>query len=86
MRSVASKSLGSITVMRIVLDLGVGDGVAADNAGSSGDGAGSGAGMRVEQTFLQASFAWPFAVARLLGRCLEINFVVRPSQVEKFPR
>ena len=85
MRSVASKSLGSITVMRIVLDLGVGAGVAADNAGSSGDGAGSRAGMRVERTFLRASFAWPFAVARLLGRCLEINSAVRPGQVEKFP-
>ena len=43
------------------------------------------AGMRVERTFLWASFAWPFAVARLLGRCLEINSAVRPGQVEKFP-
>ena len=85
MRSVASKSLGSITVMRIVLDLGGGAGVVAGSTGSSGDGAGVMTGTRVDRTFFLASLSWPFAVARLLGRCLDIKSAVRPGQEEKFP-
>ena len=32
---------------------------------------------------MRASFEWPFAVAKLLGRCLEIRSAVKPGQEEK---
>ena len=82
-RSVTIKSLGSITAMQIVLDLGGGDRVAPESTGSSGDKAGGRAGAHVDRTFLRASLAWPFAVARLFGRCFEIKSAVRPDHVEK---
>ena len=39
----------------------------------------------VDLTFCLASLLWPFAVARLFGRCLDISSAVRPGHVEKFP-
>ena len=83
MRSVSSKSLGSITVMRIVLVLVSGAGGGSDVTGKSGVGSGVGAGGRVDLTFFWASLAWPFAVARLFSRCLGISSAVRPGHVEK---
>ena len=80
-RSIASKSLGLTTVMRIVLVLVSGAGGGAEVTGRSG----VGYGMRVDLTFFRASFAWTFAAARLSGRCLAISSAVRPGHVEKFP-
>ena len=59
----------------------------------SGAGGGSGvtgrsgvvSGGCVDLTFFWARLAWPFAVARLFGRCLDINSAARPGHVEKFP-
>ena len=84
-RSVASKSHGSITVMRIVLVLVSGAGGGSEVTGKSGVGSRVGAGGRVDLTFFRASLAWPFAVARLFGRCLDIRSAVRSSHVKKFP-
>ena len=60
--SVASKSLGLITVMRIVLVLVSGDGGGSEITVRSG----VGFGRRVDLTFFRESLAWPFAVARPL--------------------
>ena len=81
MRSVASKSLGLTTVMRIVLVLVSGAGGGSEVTGRSGVGSGG----QVDLMFFRASLAWPFAVARLFGRCLAISSAVRPGHVEKFP-
>ena len=48
-------------------------------------GSGVGAGGRVDLEFSQASLAWPFAVARLFGRCFAISSAVWPGHVENFP-
>ena len=34
----------------------------------------------VDRRFLDSASKWPFAVATLLGRCLEMSFVVKPGQ------
>ena len=52
--------------------------------GRSGVGSRVCAGGRVDLTFFRSNLAWPFAVARLFGRCLDISSVVRPGHVEKF--
>ena len=80
-RSVASKSLGLTTVMRIVLVLVSGAEGGSEVTGRSGVGSGG----RVDLTFFRASLAWPFDVARLFIRCLAISSAVRPCHVEKFP-
>ena len=85
MRSVASKSLGSITVMRIVLALVSGAGGGSEVTGRSWVGSGVGAGGRVDLTFFLESLAWPFSVASHFGRCLGISSAVRPGHVENFP-
>ena len=36
-------------------------------------------------TFFLASLLWPFAVARLFGRCFDISSAVSPGHVEKLP-
>ena len=80
-RSVASKSLGSTTVMWMVLVL-----VTVAWGGSEVTGR-SGVGYlgRFDLMFFQASLAWPFAVASIFGRCFAIISNVRPGHVEKFP-
>ena len=71
-RSVASKSLGFTTVMRMVLVLVTG----RSGVGSWG---------LVELTFFLASLSWPFAVARLFGICFDMSSAVSPGHVEKLP-
>ena len=78
--SVASKSLGSIAVMRIVLVLVSGAGGGSEVTGRYGVGSGG----QVDLTFFLASLAWPFSVARLFGRCLDISSAVSPGHVDKF--
>ena len=39
----------------------------------------------VDLTFCLVSLLWPFAVARLFGRCLDISSDVSPGHVEKLP-
>ena len=39
----------------------------------------------VDLTFFLASLLWPFAVARLVGRCFYISSDVSPGHVEKLP-
>ena len=39
----------------------------------------------VDLTFFLAILLWPFAVARLFGRCLDIRSAVSHGHVEKFP-
>ena len=39
----------------------------------------------VDLTFFLASLLWPFAVARLFGRCFDISSAVSPVHVEKSP-
>ena len=46
--------------------------------------AASGSWGLVDLTFCLASLLWPFAVARLFGRCLDISSAVSPGHVEKF--
>ena len=84
MRSTVSKSLGLITIMRIFLVLVSGAGGGSELTGRSGVGYGVSAGGRIDLTFFLASLAWPFSVARLFGRCLDIRSAVRPGHVEKF--
>ena len=81
MISVASKSLGSTTVMRIVLVLVSSAGGGSEVTGRSGVGS---CGW-VERAFFWASFAWRFSVARLFGRCFSISSAVRPVHEDKFP-
>ena len=69
-RSVASKSLGSTTVMWMVLVLVTG----RSGVGSWG---------LVDLTIFLASLSWPFAVARLSGRCFDISSAVSPGHAEK---
>ena len=71
-RSVASKSLGSTTVMCMVFDLVTG----RSGVGSWG---------LVDLTFFLASLSWHFAVARLFGRFFEMSSAVSPGHVEKLP-
>ena len=35
--------------------------------------------------FFLANLSWPFAVARLFGRCFDMSSTVSPVHVEKFP-
>ena len=79
-RSVASKSLGLIIVMRIVLVLVSGAGGGSEVNGRSG----VRSGRRVDLNVFWASLAWPFAVARLFLRCFAISSDVRPGHVKKF--
>ena len=66
--SVASKSLGSTTVMWMFLIL-----VNVVWGGSEVTGrSGVGSWGLVDLTFFLASLSWPFAVARLFGRCLYV--------------
>ena len=81
MRSIASKALGSITVMRIVLVLVSGAGGGSEVTGRSGVGSGG----RIDLTFFRARLAWHFSVARLFGMFLDISSAVKPGHVEKFP-
>ena len=39
----------------------------------------------VDLTFCLASLLWPFYVARLFGRCLDISSSVSTGHVEKLP-
>ena len=39
----------------------------------------------VDLTFFLASLLWPFAVARLFGRCFYMSSDVSPGHVEKLP-
>ena len=39
----------------------------------------------MDLTFCLASLLWPFAVARLFGRCLDISSAVSHGHLEKFP-
>ena len=80
MRSVASKSLGSITVMQIFLVLVSGAGCGSAVTGRSG----VGSGVRVDLTFFRASLAYHFAVAGFFGRFLDISSALRLGHVEKF--
>ena len=72
MRSAASKSLGSTTVMCMVLVLVTG----RSGVGSWG---------LVDLTFFLTSLLWPFAVARIFGRCFDMSSAISPSHVEKLP-
>ena len=45
----------------------------------------SGSWGLVDLTFCLASLLWPFAVARLFGRCLDISSDVSPGHVETLP-
>ena len=83
-RSVASKSLGSITVMQIVLVLVSGSGGGSEVTGRSEVGSAVGAGGRVDVKCFWENLAWPFAVARIFGRCLDIRSAVRPGHVRNF--
>ena len=69
-RSIASKSLGSTTVMSIVLVLVT----KRSGVGSWG---------LVDLTSFLASLLWTFAVARLFVRCFGISSAVSPGHVEK---
>ena len=71
-RSVASKSLGYYTVTCMVLVLETG----RSWVGSWG---------LVDLTFFLARLSWPFAVARLFGRCFDMISAVSPGHVEKLP-
>ena len=71
-RYVASKSLGSTTVMCMVLVIVTG----RSGVGSWG---------LVDLTFFLASLSWPFAVARLFGRLFDMSSAVSPGHVEKLP-
>lgn len=64
--------------------LAEGTGRAAGSREGGGRAGGDRAG-RVERMCMRASFEWPFAVAKLLGRCLEIRSAVKPGQEEKKP-
>ena len=80
MRSVASKSLGSTTLLWMVLVL-----VTVPWGGSEVTGRyGVGSLGRVDLMFFQATLAWTFAVARIFGRCFAIISNVRPGYVQKF--
>ena len=72
MRSVARKSLGSTTVMCMVLVLVTG----RSGVGSWG---------LVDLTFFLDSLSWPFSVARLFGRCFDMSSAVSTGHVEKLP-
>ena len=39
----------------------------------------------VDLTFCLASLLWPFYVARIFGRCLDISSAVSPGHVDKLP-
>ena len=80
-RSVASKSLGSITVIQIVLVLVSGARGGSEVTGRSGVGSGG----WVDLTYFLASLAWHFAVAGIFGMFLNISSSVRPGHVKKFP-
>ena len=67
--------------MQIVLILVSGAGGGSEVSGRSGVGSCG----RVDLKFYRESLAQPFAVARILGRCLDISSAVRPGHVEKFP-
>ena len=71
-RSVASKSLGSNTVMCMVLVIVTG----RSGVGSWG---------LVDLTFFLASLSCPFAVASLFGRCFDVSSVVSLGHIEKLP-
>ena len=71
-RSVASKSLGSTTVVCMGLVLVTG----RSGVGSRG---------RVDLMFFLASLSWPFAVEKLFGRCFDMSSAVSTGYVEKFP-
>ena len=71
-RSVTRKSLGSTTMMCMVLVLVTG----RSGVGSWG---------LVDLIFFLASLSWPFAVARLFGRCFDMSSAVSPVHVEKLP-
>ena len=68
--------------MWIVLVLVSSAGGGTEVTGRSGVGS---CGRVDRKPFFRASFAWPFAVARLVGRCFAISSAVRPGHVEKFP-
>ena len=70
--SVARKSLGSTTVMCMVLVLVTGR-------------SGVGSGGRVDLMFFLASLSWPFAFAGIFGRCFDMSSAVGPVHVEKLP-
>ena len=72
MRSVASRSLGSTTLMCLVLVLVTG----RSGVGSWG---------LVDLIFFLASLSWPFAVARIFGRCFDMSSALSPGHVEKLP-
>ena len=72
MRSVASKSLGSTKVKCMVLVLVNG----RSGVGSWG---------LVDLMFFLDSLSWPFAVARIFGRCFDMRSAVSPGHVEKLP-
>ena len=72
MRSVASKSLGSTTVMCMVLVLMTGR-------------SGVGSWRLVDLMFFLGSLPWPFSVAKLFGRCFDMSSAVSPVHVEKLP-
>ena len=69
---IASKSLGSTTVMCMVLILVTG----RSGAGSWG---------LVDLTFFLASFSWNFSVAMLFSRCFDMSSAVSPGHLEKLP-
>ena len=69
-RSIASKSLGSTKVMCMVLVLVTGR-------------SGVGYWGLVDLTFFLASLSWPFAVARLFGRCFDMSSAISPGHEEK---
>ena len=71
-RSVASKSFGSTTLMSMVLVL-----VTRRSGLGSWD--------LVYLKFFLASLSSHFAVARLFGRFFDMSFVVSPSHVDKLP-
>ena len=71
-RSVFSKSLGSTTVMCMVLVLVTG----RSGVGSWG---------MVDLTFFLASLSWNFAVARLFGRCFDMSYAISTGHVDKLP-
>ena len=71
-RSVARKPLGSTTVMYMVLVLVTGR-------------SGVGYWGLVDLMFFIASLSWPFAVARIFGRCFDTSSAVSPGHVEKLP-
>ena len=71
-RSVASKSIGSTTVVCMIFVLVT----RRSGVGSWG---------LVDLTFFLASLSWPFAVARIFGICFDMSSAVSPGHVEKLP-